>query len=224
MLTLLRLLVRHADRMLLKQSLMQLRHMVADWTDGISIMDEKVIAGKEFKLQDHSRDYPARSVPPSDTQLWLMRATVRAMYDKQSPYIKSHGFSAPDISKETSKEMRAFYSTTALFPYLLRLPETLATLSNVSHLWLREFYLELTMGGRIQFPIEMSLPWILTEHVILNPRPDVPMIESILHTLDVYNDAAHRALYRAIPSAGFLAPWCSLNFRGDIEACMSPKV
>ena len=32
-------------------------------------------------------------------------------------------------------------------------------------------------------------------HVILNPRPDVPMIESILHMLDVYNDAAHRALY-----------------------------
>jgi len=29
---------------------------------------------------------------------------------------------------------------------------------------------------------------------------------------------------RAIPSAGFLEPWCSLNFRGDIEACMSPKV
>ena len=178
------------DKKMLKQSLMQLRHMVADWTDGISIMDEKVIAGKEFKFQDHSRDYPARSVPPSDTQLWLMRATVRAMYDKQSPYIKSHGFSAPDISKETSKEMRAFYSTTALFPYLLRLPETLATLSNVSYLWLREFYLEL--GQCTQFPISMSLPWILTEHVL--KQRNGPLMPMLLASMDPYNDAATDAL------------------------------
>ena len=178
------------DRKMLKQSLMQLRHMVADWTGGVSIMNEEVIAGKDFKLQEHTRDYPARSVPPSDTQLWLMRAMVRSMYDEQSPYIKSQGFSAPDISKETVKEMRAFYSTTALFPYLLRLPETLATLSNVSYLWLREFYLEL--GKRSQFPISMSLPWILTEHV-LNQR-NGPLIPLLFAPMDTYNDAATDAL------------------------------
>ena len=181
--------VKH-DRKMLKQSLMQLRHMVADWTDGVSIMNEEIIAGKDFKLQDHTRDYPARSLPPSDTQLWLMRAMVRSMYDEQSPYIKSQGFSAPDISKETVKEMRAFYSTTALFPYLLRFPETLSALSNVSYLWMREFYLEL--GKRSQFPISMSLPWILTEHV-LNQR-NRPLMPLLFAPMDTYNDAATDAL------------------------------
>ncbi|MEQ2174105.1 hypothetical protein GOODEAATRI_004365 [Goodea atripinnis] len=30
----------------------------------------------------------------------------------------------------------------------------------------REFFLELTMGRRIQFPIDMSMPWILTDHIL----------------------------------------------------------
>jgi cytoplasmic FMR1 interacting protein len=38
-------------------------------------------------------------------------------------------------------------------------------------MWYREFYLELTMGKRIQFPIEMSLPWILTDHILETKQP-----------------------------------------------------
>lgn len=178
------------DKKPLKQSLMQLRNMVADWTDGVAIMSEEVMAGKEFKFREHSRDYPARSVPPSDTQLWLMRAMVRAMYDEQSPYVRSQGLSGPDLAKETVKEMRSFYSSTALFPYLLRLPETLSALSNVSYLWMREFYLELCK--RSQFPISMSLPWILTEHV-LNQR-NRPLMPLLFSPMDTYNDAAFDAL------------------------------
>ena len=37
---------------------------------------------------------------------------------------------------------------------------------DLSQLWYREFYLEMTMGKRIQFPIEMSMPWILTDHIL----------------------------------------------------------
>ena len=179
------------QRAVLKQQLMQLRNMVADWSDGIAIMNEDVMVGKEFKYKEHSRDYPARSVPPSDTQLWLLRAMVRSLYDDQSPYIKSQGIGKdPDISKDTIKEMRSFYSSTALFPYLLRLPQTLSTLSNVSYIWMREFYLELCK--RTQFPISMSLPWILTEHV-LNQR-NRPLMPLIFASMDAYNDAATDAL------------------------------
>ena len=70
------------------------------------------------------------------------------------------------------------------------MPETLATLSNVSYLWLREFYLEL--GQCTQFPISMSLPWILTEHV-LNQR-NGPLMPMLLASMDPYNDAATDAL------------------------------
>lgn len=48
----------------------------------------------------------------------------------------------------------------------LDLTETLQQCCDLSQLWFREFFLELTMGRRIQFPIEMSMPWILTDHIL----------------------------------------------------------
>ena len=45
---------------------------------------------------------------------------------------------------------------------------TLRECCDLSQMWFREFFLELTMGERIQFPIEMSLPWILTDHILEN--------------------------------------------------------
>ena len=179
------------DRKSLRTTLMQLRNMVADWSDGVAIMDEAALVSKDFKYQSHGLDYPPRSVPPSDTQLWLMRALVRSLYDEQSPYIKSQGIGKDaDLSKQTVGEMRAFYSSSALFPHLLQLPTTLHQLSDVSYLWLREFYLELCK--RVQFPISMSLPWILTEHV-LNQR-NRPLMPMLFAPMDAYNDAASDSL------------------------------
>jgi len=45
---------------------------------------------------------------------------------------------------------------------------TIRECCDLSQMWFREFFLELTMGERIQFPIEMSLPWILTDHILEN--------------------------------------------------------
>ena len=59
-------------------------------------------------------------------------------------------------------------------------------------MWYREFYLEMTMGKKIQFPIEMSMPWILTSH-ILETR-DQSLMEFVFYPLDLYNDAAMNAL------------------------------
>ena len=61
---------------------------------------------------------------------------------------------------------------------------------DLSQLWYREFYLEMTMGQRIQvqgfmfssfcivlnlnifqFPIEMSMPWILVDHILQSRDP-----------------------------------------------------
>ena len=60
-------------------------------------------------------------------------------------------------------------------------PETLSECCDLSQLWFREFYLELTMGKRIQFPIEMSLPWILTDHILETKQSG--MMEFILQVL-----------------------------------------
>lgn len=40
----------------------------------------------------------------------------------------------------------------------------------------------------------MSLPWILTDHILRTK--DASLMESILYPLDLYNDAAHCALYK----------------------------
>ncbi|OXB73926.1 UNVERIFIED_CONTAM: hypothetical protein H355_008221 [Colinus virginianus] len=61
-----------------------------------------------------------------------------------------------------------------------------------TQLWFREFFLELTMGRRIQFPIEMSMPWILTDHILETKEPS--MMEYVLYPLDLYNDSAYYAL------------------------------
>ena len=45
----------------------------------------------------------------------------------------------------------------------------------------------------LQFPIEMSLPWILTDHILQNK--EAHMMEYILYPLDLYSDTAHYALH-----------------------------
>lgn len=59
-----------------------------------------------------------------------------------------------------------------LLPALVYL-EALQQCCDLSQLWFREFFLELTMGRRIQFPIEMSMPWILTDHILETKEPSM---------------------------------------------------
>ena len=43
-----------------------------------------------------------------------------------------------------------------------------------------------------QFPIEMSIPWILTDHVL--ESREVAYTEYLLYPMDLYNDSAYYAL------------------------------
>lgn len=149
---------------------------------------------RTYKRGGPSPDVPARVVGPSPTQLHLMRTMVRALYDEKSDARASRGFfHKKDLDSDEAKVMESFYKTSLSFPYLLALPNTLAAISDLGDLWYREFYLEVTK--QMQFPIALSLPWILTEFVIENVEADAPLIEDIAYTMDVYNDAAKRALY-----------------------------
>lgn len=48
------------------------------------------------------------------------------------------------------------------------------------------------MGKKIQFPIEMSMPWILASHIL--ETKDQSLMEFVFYPLDLYNDAAMNAL------------------------------
>src|SRR5690348_14842540 len=63
-------------------------------------------------------------------------------------------------------------------------------MTDLGDLWYREFYLELTK--RLQFPIDMSLPWILTDNIL--ESKEASTMEYVFYPLDLYNDAANRAL------------------------------
>lgn len=169
-------------------TLLQIRNIAADFKPG-SRQDDY----RNYK-KGQSVNLSARCVGASPTQLHLMRTMVRALYDEKSDARASAGFfSKRDLDNSEAATMESFYKTSLYFPYLLAFTHTVAELGDLGDLWYREFYLEVTR--QIQFPIAMSLPWILTEHVINNVTADTPLIEDLAYTMDVYNDAAHRALY-----------------------------
>eukprot|EP00520_Triparma_pacifica_P016970 CAMPEP_0118647642 /NCGR_PEP_ID=MMETSP0785-20121206/8721_1 /TAXON_ID=91992 /ORGANISM="Bolidomonas pacifica, Strain CCMP 1866" /LENGTH=1553 /DNA_ID=CAMNT_0006539761 /DNA_START=145 /DNA_END=4803 /DNA_ORIENTATION=+ len=175
-------------------SLMQIRTLALDILQGKRHDDYRV-----YKKSNPKADVPARVVGPAPTQLHLMRTMLRSLYDDKSEARASRGFfSKRDLDAEEAKVLESFYRTSLAFPYLLSFSDTLSKVSDIGDLWYREFYLEVSkqMNSKLpQFPIAMSLPWILTEHVINNVTADTPLIEDLAYTMDVYNDAAHRALY-----------------------------
>lgn len=94
-----------------------------------------------------------------------------------------------DLKEKDVADINAFLLETFYFESMIQFSETVRSCADLSELWYKEFYLELTK--QIQFPIEMSLPWILADTVLEAPG----RIEWILGPLEVYNDAAEHALH-----------------------------
>ena len=101
-------------------------------------------------------------------------------------------FAGADIDKGDIEILRSFCEDSTIYPYLLDLSGVLNSLGDLSALYYREFYME--MAKCVQFPIAMSLPWIMIREVIENPSSKA--LSCVLYALDVYNDAAEFALYR----------------------------
>jgi hypothetical protein len=88
-------------------------------------------------------------------------------------------------------------------------------ITDLADLWYREFYLELS--HRLQFPIDLSLPWILTDTIL--ETKNHAMMECLLYSLDIYNDAANRGAEISLSLSLALVPlhlvlmmewWCWL--------------
>eukprot|EP00477_Mikrocytos_mackini_P001566 GAHX01001685.1.p1 GENE.GAHX01001685.1~~GAHX01001685.1.p1 ORF type:complete len:1148 (-),score=229.84 GAHX01001685.1:24-3467(-) len=72
--------------------------------------------------------------------------------------------------------------------FILKLSENIDISTNLSSLWFREYYLDLSK--QLEFPIETSLPWMLIKYVIKNRKP-LTFVESIL---SIYNDVCEVSL------------------------------
>jgi cytoplasmic FMR1 interacting protein len=176
-----------------KATLMQLRTLGADWLNGVEPFED--YKAKRAERLSKPAEIKGRYLSMGPTQLLLARTVCEGLHDERAPGMQAGGvFSKKDFAGEEVEWLEEFARDTFFFPYLLNLEETVRRCSDLSDLWYREFYLEMTK--QLQFPIAMSLPWILTEHVIDNPDSlTYLMVENILYALDIYNDVGHKALH-----------------------------
>jgi len=168
--------------------LLDLRQLASDWDGGIEPADPAIYGQKADKRQKPPV-VPPRAVPPSPTQLSLVRSLVYGFIGHK--YLGKRGMYADKDFGGSVKVLEEFYHRSAVYRYLLEPLRYVQEMSDMADLWYREFYLELSK--RLQFPIEMSLPWILTDDII--ETNNVCMTEFVFYPLDIYNDAANRALF-----------------------------
>ena len=148
-----------------KDTLLLLRSIIADWANGVEpFEDYKQKPGKGRTLPPIS----ARRRHSPTQQLRYFRLLLQSLYDERSSGMKSKGlFGSKDFSSSDVDTLETFHRASLFYPYLLDLSGSVRTVSDLGDLWYREFYLE--MCKCVQFPIEMSLPWLLIKEMIENP-------------------------------------------------------
>jgi cytoplasmic FMR1 interacting protein len=166
--------------------LMGLRSTCADWLNGLEPADDPALKGKK-DTKFVIKPIPNRTVGPGSTQLFMLRTMLESLCaDTKKKSLMG------DIESKDLPALQAFYQRSYDFRWLLNYNECIQKAGDLSQLWYREFFLELTMGQMIQFPIEMSMPFVMIDHILTSRDPS--MIEFVLYPLDLYNDAADFAL------------------------------
>ncbi|XP_073990434.1 cytoplasmic FMR1-interacting protein Sra-1 [Rhodnius prolixus] len=199
-------------RELIRSIIVSVRESCADWQRGVEPHSDPALRGKKDPDAGFGIKVPRRNVGPSSTQLYMVRTMLESLIADKSGGKRTL---RKDIDGQYLVQIDQFHKTSFFWNYLLSFSESLQQCCDLSQLWYREFYLEMTMGRRIQkctvrhqhneecsdlitmekriqFPIEMSMPWILTDHILRTKEPS--MMEYVLYPLDLYNDSAHYAL------------------------------
>lgn len=174
---------------LIRSIIVSVRETCADWQRGVEPSADPALRGKKDPDAGFGIKVPRRNVGPSSTQLYMVRTMLESLIADKSGGKRTL---RKDIDGQYLVQIDQFHKTSFFWNYLLGFSESLSQCCDLSQLWYREFYLEMTMGRRIQFPIEMSMPWILTDHILRTKEPSV--MEYVLYPLDLYNDSAHYAL------------------------------
>ncbi|ETE64762.1 Cytoplasmic FMR1-interacting protein 2, partial [Ophiophagus hannah] len=169
--------------------LQAIRKTICDWEGGREPPNDPCLRGEKDPKGGFDIKVPRRAVGPSSTQLYMVRTMLESLIADKSGSKKTLRSS---LDGPIVLAIEEFHKQSFFFTHLLNISEALQQCCDLSQLWFREFFLELTMGRRIQFPIEMSMPWILTDHILDTKEPS--MMEYVLYPLDLYNDSAYYAL------------------------------
>ncbi|KDR09197.1 cytoplasmic FMR1-interacting protein isoform X1 [Zootermopsis nevadensis] len=197
---------------LIRSIIVSVRETCADWQRGVEPQADPALKGKKDPDNGFGIKVPRRNVGPSSTQLYMVRTMLESLIADKSGGKRTL---RKDIDGQYLVQIDQFHKTSFYWNYMLAFSASLQDCCDLSQLWYREFYLEMTMGRRIQkctvrhqhneecsdlitmekriqFPIEMSMPWILTDHILRTKEPS--MMEYVLYPLDLYNDSAVYAL------------------------------
>merc|ERR1712106_1003892 len=174
---------------LIRSIIMSVRETCAEWQRGIEPHDDPALSGERDPVQGFDIKVPRRNVGPSSTQLYMVRTMLESLIASKAG---SKRTLRKDIDGAMLVKIDEFHKNSFFWNYLLNFSKSLQDCCDLSQLWYRELYLEKTMGKRIQFPIEMAMPWILTDHILATK--DSSYMECVLYPLDLYNDSAFYAL------------------------------
>jgi cytoplasmic FMR1 interacting protein len=128
----------------IKGVMLQMRDIGCDWVNRDSQKDD-FLQKKEVLLQAN-RDFPRRAVAPSVTMMHLVRRMMHTIFSPNAPGMQG-GFST-EKDLEWIPVWDEFYKNSYYFPYMLIFPETIRAITDLSYLWYREFYLEVTKAGQ----------------------------------------------------------------------------
>lgn len=198
---------------IIKLIIMGVRDTCVDWFSGVEPKDDPAFKGKKDPDDGFKIKVPRRSVGPSSTQLYMVRTMLESLIADKGGSKKSmrSNLEIPHITA-----IENFHKTSFFWNYLLNFNESLHSVCDLSQLWFREFFLEMTMGKRIQFPIEMSMPWILTDYILETKQS--ALIECLFYPLDLYNDAAIYALTK------FKKQFLYLEVEAEVNLCFDQFV
>jgi cytoplasmic FMR1 interacting protein len=123
--------------------MLQMRDIGCDWVSRDRQINDYMDNTRD-ELRQVNRDFPRRAVNPSWTQMHLLRRMMHSIFSPDAPGMSGGIFSEKDLKKEWIPVWEEFYRNSYYFPYMVSFPETLRELTDLSALWYREFYLEVT--------------------------------------------------------------------------------
>ncbi|ETO36092.1 cytoplasmic FMR1-interacting protein 2 [Reticulomyxa filosa] len=172
----------------LNDTLLKIRLVIADCYDIAKLREDfKKNKDKELKKMEPHK-WPARNVFPTRTQVLMLRRLLFHVYSDESKGMGGGFFADKDLKKEEKQGFEQIFDLLGFVTRLNNLTDTINLATNLSDLWYREFYLNIT--DCIQFPIAMSLPWMLVDFAMNTPS----LAPNVFFPLSIYNDSAEMAL------------------------------
>ncbi|KAJ4753442.1 Cytoplasmic FMR1-interacting protein [Rhynchospora pubera] len=176
----------------LSRILSDMRTLSADWMANSSKTEPELQSMHHDSDEARQNTFYPRPVAPTAAQIHCLQFLICELVSGGNLRKPGglFGNSGSGIAVEDLKQLETFFYKLSFFLHILDYTATIGTLTDLSFLWFREFYLE--SSRVIQFPIECSLPWMLVDQAL--ESQEAGLLESILMPFDIYNDSAQHAL------------------------------